>query len=317
MDTLSFQNGDEMPLIGLGTWKSDPGAVYDAVLEALQAGYRHIDCAPIYGNEAEVGDALAHAFENNIVSRDELWITSKLWNDAHAPDDVQPALQETLADLQLDTLDLYLMHWPVALTPGVEFPESPSDILSPDELPPSTTWEAMEALLDDGLTRHIGVSNFSIPKLQSLIDAADVKPEMNQIELHPYLQQPDLLDFADDENILVTAYSPLGSMDRPDRMKAEDEPILLEDPTIEKIARRHDATPAQVLLAWAFHRGTAAIPKSTNPQHIRENLDAVHLTLTQEDLDTISTLDRERRYVAGRVWSMEGSPYSQATLWDN
>lgn len=316
MKTLSFENGDEIPLIGLGTWKSDPGAVYDAVLEALRAGYRHIDCAPIYGNEAEVGDALAEAFEKNIVSREELWITSKLWNDAHAPTDVRPAIEETLADLGLDTLDLYLMHWPVALSPGVEFPESPSDILSPEELPPSTTWEVMEALVDDGLTRHIGVSNFSIPKLQSLSDEADVKPEMNQIELHPYLQQSDMLSYADEEDILVTAYSPLGSMDRPDRMKADDEPILLEDPTIEDIAHRHGATPAQVLLAWAFQRGTVAIPKSTTPQHIRENLDAVNLTLTEEDLEEISDLDRERRYVAGRIWSMEGSPYSQASLWN-
>lgn len=316
MDTLSFRNGDEMPMIGLGTWKSDPGAVYDAVLEALRVGYRHIDCAPIYGNEAEVGDALAEAFEKNVVSRDEVWITSKLWNDAHAPADVRPAIEETLADLQLDTLDLYLMHWPVALRPGVGFPESPSDILSPEDLPLSTTWEAMEKLLDDGLTRHIGVSNFNIPKLQSLSDTADVKPEMNQIELHPYLQQSDMLAYADEEDILVTAYSPLGSLDRPDRMKADDEPILLEDPTIQDIAHRHGATPAQVLLAWAFQRGTAAIPKSTTSQHIRENLDAVNLTLTEEDLENISDLDRGRRYVAGRIWTMEGSPYSQASLWN-
>lgn len=316
MQTVSFRNGDEMPIIGLGTWKSEPGAVYDAVLEALRTGYRHIDCAPIYGNEEEVGEALADAFENDIVSRDELWITSKLWNDAHAPDDVRPAIEETLSDLQLETLDLYLMHWPVALKPGVTFPESPSDILAPEELPPATTWEAMETLVEAGLTRHIGVSNFSISKLRSLMEAADRTPEMNQIELHPYLQQSEMLAFAEDEQIPLTAYSPLGSKDRPDQMKAADEPVLLEDPTIKNIADRHEATPAQVLISWAIHRGTAVIPKSTSPNHIRENLEAVELTLTEDDLEEISTLNRGRRYVAGRPWCMEGSPYSQESLWD-
>lgn len=316
MQTLSFGNGDEMPMLGLGTWKSSPGKVYDAVLEALRAGYRHIDCAPIYGNEAEVGQALADAFDDGIVSRDELWITSKLWNDAHAPADVRPALEDTLDDLQLEYLDLYLMHWPVALKSGVNMPEEPDEILSPEELPPKATWAAMEMLVDDDLVRHIGVSNFSAAKLKKLVDAAGRTPEMNQVELHPYLQQPDLIDFAQEQDIHVTAYSPLGSKDRPDGMKAEDEPLLLEDPTIAKIAERHNASPAQVLLSWALHRGTATIPKSTTPQHIRENLAAADLSLTEDDLDAIADLDRHRRYVPGNIWSMPGSPYTQEQLWD-
>ncbi len=316
MDTLSFKNGDEMPILGLGTWKSDPGQVYDAVRVALKAGYRHIDCAPIYGNEAEVGEALSDAFDDGIVSRDELWITSKLWNDAHAPEDVRPALQATLDDLQIDSLDLYLMHWPVALTPGCTMPDTPDDILAPEELPLSTTWAAMEKLVDDGLTHHIGVSNFSVPKLKRLLDAADRSPEMNQVELHPYLPQPELLAFADEHDIHLTAYSPLGSKDRPEGMKAEDEPLLLEDPTIAEVAERHDASPAQVLLSWALHRGTATIPKSTTPAHIRENLAAAELSLTQEDMNAIAELDRNRRYVPGRAWTVSGSPYTQASLWD-
>lgn len=316
MKTLSFRNNDEMPIVGLGTWKSAPGEVYNAVTTALQAGYRHIDCAPIYGNEAEVGRALSDAMDDGLVSRDEVWITSKLWNDAHAPDDVQAALEETLSDLQLDTIDLYLMHWPVAIEHGVNMPSSPDQLIALDEIPLSTTWAAMEDLVDEGLARHIGVSNFSVPKLQSLIDTADRKPEMNQIELHPYLQQPEMLDAAKGAGVHLTAYSPLGSKDRPDGMKANDEPILLEDSTIAEIAEQHDATPAQVLISWAIHRGTAVIPKSVTPHRIKENLAAAEVELTDADMEAIADLDRGRRYVDGSFWAMDNGPYTMAGLWD-
>jgi alcohol dehydrogenase (NADP+) len=174
----------------------------------------------------------------------------------------------------------------------------------------------MEALVDDGLARHIGVSNFSATKLETLIENADRTPEMNQVELHPYLQQSDLLEYAREHGVHVTAYSPLGSKDRPDGMKADDEPLLLEDPTIADIAERRDATPAQVLLSWALHRGTVTIPKSTTPQHIRENLAAADISLTDDDMDTIAKLDRHRRYVPGAAWTVSGSPYTQSSLWD-
>ena len=304
-----------MPILGLGTWKSAPGEVYDAVKVALETGYRHIDCAPIYGNEPEVGRGLTESFEAGVASREDVWITSKLWNDAHAPEDVRPALRQTLSDLQIDTIDLFLIHWPVALKKGTQLPQSPSDFVSLDEVPITETWAAMEELVDDGLTRHIGVSNFNIPKLQTLLDTADHPPEMNQIELHPYLQQTDMVEFARENDVHLTAYSPLGSKDRPAGMKSDDEPILLDDPTIAEIADAHDATPAQVLIRWAIHRGTAVIPKSVDAGRIKENLAAADVHLTDADMEQIATLDRQRRYVDGKFWAMEGSPYTLEQIW--
>jgi len=316
MRTLSFDNGDELPMIGLGTWKSAPGDVYDAVKYALDTGYRHLDCAAIYGNEAEVGNALADAVDAGTVDRDDVWVTSKLWNDAHRPKHVRPALESTLEDLQLDTLDLYLMHWPVALTRGTDMPQSPDDFVSLDEVPLAETWAAMEELVDEGLVRHIGVSNFNVPKLRRLMDAANHAPEMNQIEMHPYLQQRDMVAYAQEQGLPLTAYSPLGSKDRPDGMKADDEPLLLDDPTINEIADRHDATPGQVLISWALHRDTVVIPKSVTPSHIDENLAAADLSLTEDDMDAIAELDRGRRYVRGEVWALEGSPYTLDDIWN-
>ena len=315
MQTISFRNGDEMPMLGLGTWKSAPNEAYEAVKTALEVGYHHIDCAAIYKNEAEVGDALTESFEAGVVDRDDVWVTSKLWNDSHAPEHVRPALEQTLHDLQLDTLDLYLIHWPVAFTHGTDYPASTDEFVSLDEIPLADTWAAMEALKADGLVDHIGVSNFTVPKLQHLLDVGDVPPEMNQIELHPYLQQPDMLSFAEEQGIPLTAYSPLGSGDRPEEMKADDEPVLMEDPTIHDIADRHDASPAQVLISWALHRDTVVIPKSTTPSHIRDNRAAADLTLTDEDMDAIAALDKDRRYLQVADWTIEGSPYTQEGLW--
>ena len=249
MRTVSFANGDPMPLLGLGTWKSDPGQVQSAVREAIRLGYRHIDCASVYGNEVEVGQAIHAAIEDGEVSREELWITSKLWCNALGDDLVEPALRRTLADLQLDWLDLYLIHWPVPIRPGVAFPSSAQDLLPPNDALIRSTWEGMEAVLEVGLTRHIGVSNFSSRKLHDLLDHCRIRPEVNQVELHPLLQQSSLVSDCRTEGIHITAYSPLGSLDRPAAIKAADEPVLLQNPVIGAIAAARGCTPAQVLLA--------------------------------------------------------------------
>lgn len=318
MKYLQFTNGDKIPQLGLGTWKSSDEEVKDAVIAAIKAGYRHIDCAPIYNNEKAIGEAFAYCFENGLVSRKELFVTSKLWNNAHAKEDVVPAIKKTLDDLNLNYLDLFLIHWPVAFQAEVVFPSAPNEFVSLEDAPLTQTWQGMIEAKEAGLTKHIGVSNFSTKKLEQLLMAfPEHKVEMNQVELHPYLQQNEVFKFCQEHSILVTGYSPLGSGDRPESNKKDNEPSLLNNETVLAIAQEEKATAGQVLLSWHLHRGTVVIPKSTNEQRIKENLAAVDLMLTASQLERIEALNQNYRFVDGSFFTPEGSPYTLDNLWDN
>ncbi|TYA74446.1 aldo/keto reductase [Seonamhaeicola marinus] len=315
MKTLKFRNTNEMPAFGLGTWKSAEGEVYNAVKTAIKAGYRHIDCAAAYGNESEVGKALKEVINEGIVTREELWITSKVWCNMHAKADVIEALNKTLSDLQLEYLDLYLIHWPIAQKKEVPFVSKVEDFIALDELPNEVTWEAMEEAVELGLTKHIGVSNFGPKALKQLIASAKIKPEMNQIEAHPYFQQNDMIALCNEYGIHVTAYAPLGSGDRAAKFKKDDEPVLLQDPVILEIAKSKNVGAGQVLISWALHRGTSVIPKSVNPGRIVQNFEAQAVELSEDDMAKIEALDKNYRFLTGEHWVYEGSPYTLESIW--
>ncbi|MCT4590065.1 MAG: aldo/keto reductase [Carboxylicivirga sp.] len=315
MQTLNL-NGHQLPILGLGTWKSARGEVYTAIKEAIKIGYRHIDCAAIYANEKEVGKALKEVIDEGIVTREELWITSKLWNNMHGEENVVEALQKTLNDLQLEYLDLYLIHWPVAQRKLFVSASKAKHFLSLEEMPIANTWKGMEKAVELGLTKTIGVSNFSVKKLEDLVANSKIKPVINQVEIHPYFQQSDLVDYCQANNIHVMAYSPLGSSDRPAGLKAEDEPVLLEDTSIKELANKKGISVAQTILAWDIHRGISVIPKSVNPARLKQNLEAADITLTNEEAAIINEIDLNRRYVDGSFWEVPEGPYTVQNLWD-
>ncbi|TVZ08884.1 alcohol dehydrogenase (NADP+) [Cellulophaga sp. RHA_52] len=311
MTTLKFRNNDEMPILGLGTFRSEPNEVYNAVLSAIKIGYRHIDCAAAYGNEKEVGNAIADAIKLGLVKRNDLWVTSKLWNASHGAENVIPALNQTLEDLQLDYLDLYLIHWPVALKKGTEMPETASDFIPLSEVPLTNTWKGMEAALEEGLAKHIGVSNFNENQLKEIMATAVHQPEMNQVEMHPFLQQEALQSFCVKNDILLTAYAPLGSLvDENSTLR------LLENDTIKNIAKARRMSPAQVALAYTIQRGIAVIPKSINEARLLQNLETLNHTLTEEDMALLKDLDKGHRFIDGEFWEVENGPYTADSIWN-
>lgn len=291
MKYVTLNTDYKMPLIGLGTWKSAEEKIYQAVRWAIKAGYQHVDCAAVYGNEETVGQALHDAVAEGDIERKNLFVTSKLWNTAHKPADVRPALEQSLKDLQTDYLDLYLIHWPIA-----EDPLSGEAL----DIPQEETWAEMEKAQKDGLVRSIGVSNFTQTKLKDLMDKAEIMPAVNQVEIHPYLAQNDLVEFCRENQIVVTAYAPLGSGDRPDTMKEAGEPSLLADQVVADIAKKNSATPAQVLIAWGLTRGLVEIPKSVQFDRIEENLGALNVTLDDDDMKRLNAIDETFRFVTGK-----------------
>jgi len=290
---IVLNNGVKMPTLGLGTWKSQPGQVQAAVAHAIKSGYRHIDCAAVYGNEKEVGEGI----KLGGVDRSELFITSKLWNTKHNPEDVEPACRETLADLGLDYLDLYLIHWPVAFERGDnKFPKNDDGTVRYDnDIHPTDTYLAMEKLVEKGLVKSLGVSNFNSEQVKDIVERGNIKPVTNQVESHPYLNQTPLKDVCAQYNIPLTAYSPLGSPDRP--WAKPDDPKLLEDPKLMAIAEKYKKSTAQIIIRWQVQRGVIVIPKSVTPSRIVENSDVFDFTLTDEELKEIASFDCNGRVV--------------------
>lgn len=311
MSNLKFKNTDLFPQIGIGTWLSKPNEVYNAILEAIHAGYRHIDCAYIYKNEKEIGDALQFVIKSKLVKREELFITSKLWNNSHEHNKIELAMQQTLENLQLEYLDLYLMHWPIAFKHEFEQVKNSDQLFSLVEIPLEETWLGMAKLKNKGLTRHIGVSNFSQLKLQKLIDATQIIPENNQIEIHPYFQQKKLLSFCKNNNILVTAYSPLGS-----RHLTNSDNAITENAEIIKLATKYQCSPAQLILAWGMALGISVIPKSTNKNRIIENFNSIPIKLSLEDINIIDKLDQNNRQSKGLFAVVPDGYYSYENIWD-
>lgn len=314
MKTHTLNDGTVMPAFGLGTWKSPKDAVYDAVKEALKIGYQHIDAAWIYQNEAEVGRGIKESLDADVIQRKNLFVTSKLWNSFHDPKDVEKGCRKTLIALGLDYLNLYLMHWPVAFKPGTLGPKK-EDIIPLSEQPFSETFDAMLALKEKGLVKSVGVSNFSISKLEQLIDETGVVPAINQVELHPYNSQPELLDYCEQKGIQLTAYSPLGSGDRPDSMKQKNEPPLLQNEIVLSTAKEEGITAGQLLIAWALSRDTIVIPKSTNASRIAENLAATQHTLSPKAKKALDNIDIQYRYVSPESWFIPGVTYQGESFW--
>ncbi|XP_060653046.1 aldo-keto reductase family 1 member B1 [Drosophila nasuta] len=299
MSTPNFllSNGKNMPMVGLGTWRSPPDVLAQAVKDAIDIGYRHFDCAHIYGNEAQVGVAIDEKLKEGVVTRDELFITSKLWNTHHRPDLVRPACETSMRNLGVDYLDLYLMHWPMAYKSGDNlYPTCPDTGKAVfEDIDFVDTWRAMEELVDRGLCHAIGVSNFNEQQINRLLSVAKLKPVVLQIECHPYLRQKSLITLCYDNAIAVTAYSSLGSAHTP--YEKPGAYPLLKHPVVLEIAAKYDRSPAQVLLRFQTQSGIIVIPRSVSKHHMYENFKVWDFGLDNDDLQAIGDLDCNGRFM--------------------
>jgi diketogulonate reductase-like aldo/keto reductase len=316
----TLYTGARMPAIGLGTFGSDHISADEmaaAVKGAIEVGYRHLDCASVYGNEDRIGAALQEVFAQGL-RREELWITSKLWNDKHAEDDVIASCRKSLADLRLDTLDMYLVHWPF---PNFHPPGCSVESRSPGAKPYvhesfMKTWRQMERLVGMGLVRHIGTSNMTIPKLKLLLRDASIKPAVNEMELHPHFQQPELFEFVRANGMEPIGYCPIGSPNRPPRDRTPDDTVDIEDPVIRAIAARLGVHPAVVCVKWAVERGQTPIPLSTKRRNYLANLQgAVTEPLTAAEMRAIAGIDRNCRLIKGQVFLWKENQ-AWEDLWD-
>ena len=307
----------EMPVIGVGTFGSDhvsASEMAQAVKLALDIGYRNIDCASVYANEREIGEVL-HA---STISRKELWITSKVWNDMHGRKNVITSAKQSLSNLRLEYLDLYLVHWPF---PNYHPPKCDVSSRSPDARPYiheefMETWQAMEELVKEGLVRHIGTSNVTIPKLELLLASCSIRPSVNEMELHPCFGQREFRSYLAQQNIIPIGYSPLGSPNRPERDTTAEDVVDMENPIVVELAKKHNCHPAAICLKWARGNGIVPIPQSTKERNLRSNLQSV-LTepLTAEELALLDGAECNNRLIKGQVflWNEADSWHD---LWD-
>lgn len=316
----TLYTGAQIPAIGLGTFGSDRFTgeqIAEAVIGAASVGYRHFDCAAVYGNEHLIGESLQEIMRGG-VKREELWVTSKLWNDKHGEDDVIPACEKSLKDLKLDYLDLYLIHWPF---PNYHPPGCDTSSRDPNAKPYihenyMKTWRQMEKLVEMGLVRHIGTSNMTIPKLKLVLRDAKIKPACNEMELHPHFQQPELFKFCIDNDIVPIGFCPIGSPTRPDRDKTPEDTVDIEDPVIVKIAKRLNVHPAVVCVKWAVQRGQVPIPFSIHRNEYLSNIKCtVTEPLTDEEMKEIEGIDKNCRLIKGQVFLWEGAK-GWEDLWD-
>ncbi len=306
METIDLKWGARLPKVGFGFWKVEKEKTAEVCRTAIEVGYRHLDCACDYGNEVEVGQGIAQAVNDGLCERDDLWVTSKLWNTYHAPEHVQAACEKSLVDLGLDYLDLYLIHFPIAqrfvpfeknYPPGWFFNlNATNPTIEEARVPVSDTWQAMEELAKSGLVRNIGICNFGTSQMRDLLSYAKIRPSVLQVETHPYLTQEKLRRFCDQEKIAYTAFSPLGAQSYFSLGMADPAEAVLENPVIKSITAATGRTAAQVLLRWGVQRGTAVIPKTSSRDRMEENINVFDFQLTEGQMNAISSLDQQRRF---------------------
>ncbi|XP_069679073.1 aldo-keto reductase family 1 member B1-like [Periplaneta americana] len=292
--TVKFNNNRDFPVLGCGTYEAGkPGEVAAVVKDAIDVGFRHIDGAMFYENEAEIGEAIRAKIAEGVVKREDLFITSKLWNIFHRPDLVVPTCKKTLSDLGLEYVDLYLIHWPFAVKEGgVLNPFDGDGKLIPSDVDYVDTWKAMEDCFKLGLAKSIGLSNFNSQQIQRILDVATIKPVVNQVECHPYLNQSKLIEFCKQRGIVITAFCPLGS---PGVLAGPDSPSPLKDPKILEIANKHKKTVAQTILRYLIQHGVVPIPKSSHKKRLEENFNVFDFKLTPEEVAAIDSLNRNIR----------------------
>lgn len=305
-ESIPIKGGAHLPSLGLGLWKIENSSTAKMVETAIEVGYRHIDGACDYGNEREAGEGIRRAIQQGHCQREDLWVTSKLWNTYHRGEHVRPALQRSLTDLGLDYLDLYLIHFPIAIKyvdPELHYPPgwfSDANAAQPqmqtDPVPIAETWQAMEELQQAGLVKHIGISNFGCSLIRDLLSTAKIRPSVLQVESHPYLVQAKLLRYCQQENIAFTAFSPLGAGSYVPLGMAEAHDSVLQQSIVKDIAARHGKSPAQVVLRWGVQRGTSVIPKTSQPSRLQENFSIFDFQLSDDEMSQLAGLDRHQRY---------------------